>query len=618
MTLAPETPRKALNLSRRELLLIGGKTMLIGGLVYRANDLQLHQSPELREVAKHNSIRTRLLAPARSEILDRSGHVIANTRPIYSIVLEVGHAPDPAKSLMRLSQIAPLSRESRRTALRMIEEQPRLRTIVLIESANLATVDRVAANAPSLPGIHAQQRWVRNYPFGESFSHTVGYVGKIADRDIARNPELGRLADHPDFRVGKRGVELRRNKRLAGTPGLLAYEVNALGLKQRELRRNDAVRGADLRLTLDSDLQNYAAERFAGQSGAAVVMDVHDGDLLCLLSTPGFDPNQFADGVSSKYWSGIRENPRKPLIDRAMTGGYPPGSTFKMVVALAALEKGARHPDTTTFCPGQQALGNRVFHCWKPGGHGTVALRNALKQSCDVYFYNAGDAVGIDAIADMARRLGFGIAHDIDTNVPIAGVVPTLAWKQAQEGRRWSRGDTFNAAIGQGFVLSTPLQLAVMAARIANGAERVSPRLVLPEPGSEQADAEPLEIHPNHLALVRDAMFAVCNEQQGTAYATRIADPALAMAGKTGTSQVRRILRDRNGRALRQEDMPREYRHHALFVAFAPADRPRYAAAVIVEHGISGGRAAAPIARDLLLHAMTGVSPDHVADGSRA
>ena len=618
MSSAPESSSRTLRLSRRELLLIGGQTALIGGLVYRANSLQLHQSPELRQIAEDNSIRTRLLAPARSEILDRSGRAIANTRPIYSIVLEVDQAPDPAKSLMRLSQIAPLSREDRREALRMIEERPKDGTIVLIETADLQTVDRVAANAPSLPGIGARQRWVRNYPFGEAFSHTVGYVGKIADRDISRNPELGRLANHPDFRVGKRGIELRRNKLLAGTPGLLAYEVNALGLTQRELRRRDAVRGRNLSVTLDVDLQNFAINRFGDESGAAVVMDVHEGNLLCLLSTPGFDPNEFADGVSSEYWSQVRENSRKPLIDRAMTGGYPPGSTFKIVVALAALEKGARLPNSTTFCSGEQVLGERVFHCWKQGGHGSVALRNALKQSCDIYFYNAGDAVGMDAIADMGRRLGLGVAHDIESNSPISGVMPTPAWKQSQEGQKWSRGDTFNAAIGQGFVLTTPLQLAVMTARVANGSKRVTPRLFLPGPRSVQAETEPLNINPKHLATVRDALFAVCNEQRGTAYAARIMDPALAMAGKTGTSQVRRIRRDVTGKSRRQEDLPRKFRHHALFVGYAPAERPRYAAAVIVEHGISGGQAAAPIVRDLLVHALTGSATTPVAEQSRA
>ncbi len=618
MTPVEQPARRSHYLSRRELLLIGGKAMIIGGLVVRANDLQLHQSPELRQVAEDNSVRTKLLAPARSEVLDRSGYAIANTRPVYSIVLDVGQAGDPAKSIMRLSRIAPLSRESRRAALRTIEEQPKLATIVLIESADLQTVDRVAANAPSLPGIGAQQRWVRNYPYRETFAHTVGYVGKVADRDIARNPELARLANHPNFRVGKRGVELRQNKRLAGTPGLLAYEVNALGLTQRELRRSDAVRGEDLRLTLDASLQNYALERFGGESGAAVVMSVQDGDLLCLASTPAFDPNEFADGVSNQYWSEVRENPRKPLIDRAMNGAYPPGSTFKMVVALAAMEKGVRIPTTKTFCTGQQELGKRVFHCWKRGGHGNVALRDAVKQSCDVYFYNAGDAVGMDAIVNMAQRLGLGTVHDVESDIPIAGVLPNSAWKQSQLGQAWSRGDTFNASIGQGFVLATPLQLAVMTARIANGAKRVAPRLVLPDADSTPPEAEPLDINPQHLALIRDAMFAVCNEQRGTAYAARITDPELAMAGKTGTSQVRRILRDSLGRSLRQEDMPREFRHHALFVGYAPVERPRYAAAVIVEHGISGGRTAAPIVRDLLLHAMTGAPPDGIAENSRA
>ncbi len=605
-------------LSRRELVLLGGQALLVGGLVYRANDLQLRQSPDFRQIAAENSIRTRLIAPARSEVLDRNGRAIANTRPIHSIVLHVDRTPDPALSLMRLAEIAPLSREARRAALRQIEEEPDTRTVVVIRSVDLDTVDRVAANAPGLPGIGAERRWVRNYPFRESFSHSVGYVGRIAERDVAYNPEMGRLVNHPDFRVGKRGVELRENGRLAGTPGLVAYEVNALGVPQRELRRRNPFRGDDLRLTLEAGLQNYAARRFDGETGAAVVMDVQGGDLLCLLSTPGFDPNLFAEGITGAQWNALRENPERPLVDRAMAGGYPPGSTFKMVVALAALEKGVRNPGSSTFCTGSQELGDITFRCWKRGGHGTVDLRDAIRESCDVWFYNAGDAVGMEEIEDMAGRLGLGVSHDVSTTSPLEGVVPTPAWKQSLHGSRWSRGDTFNAAIGQGFVLSTPLQLAVMTARIANGAERVEPRLFLPDPGAPSREAEPLGINPRHLGIVRDAMFAVCNEREGTAYAARIEEPSLAMAGKTGTSQVRRIQRDESGESQDQEELERRYRHHALFVGFAPADRPRYAASVVVEHGISGGRAAAPIARDLLLHAMTGLAPDWLADDARS
>ena len=605
-------------LTRRELVLIGGQALLTGGLVYRAYELQLRRSPELRQIAQENGVRTRLLAAARSDILDRNGRAIANTRPIYSIVLHVDDAPDPATSLRRLAELAPLSREMRRSALRQIEEEPDFRTIVVIRSVDLETVDRVAANAPSLPGIGAEQRSVRNYPFADSFSHSVGYVSRISKRDIAENPDLGRFANHPDVRVGKRGVELRHGERLAGRPGHVVSEVNALGVSQRELRRQNSVRGKSLRLTLEAGLQNYASRRFDGETGAAVVMDVQEGDLLCLLSTPGFNPNEFPDGVSSAYWNALRTNPEKPLIDRAMAGGYAPGSTFKVVVALAALEKGLRQPDSRTFCSGKQELGDTVFHCWKRGGHGSVDLRTAIQQSCDVYFYNAGDAVGIDAIAEMAGRLGLGAAFDIETTLPSSGIIPTRTWKESVHDARWSRGDTFNAAIGQGFVLATPLQLAVMTARIANGTSRIAPRLVLPEPGSRPVAAEPLGINPKHLGIVRDAMFAVCNERTGTAYDARILDPDLTLAGKTGTSQVRRMQRDSTGQSLPQEELLRRHRHHALFVGYAPANRPRYAAAVVVEHGMSGSRAAAPIVRDLLVHALTGIAPDWDATRARA
>ena len=600
----PARPRS--RLSRRELVLAGGQAVLIGGLVYRANDLQLRRSPEFREVAEDNAVRTELLAPVRSDILDQAGRTLANNRPVHSVLLEVDPGTDPAPALMRLAEIAPLPPETRRMALRLLEEPAPPQRIMLIRHADPDTVDAVAANAPSLPGIVVRQRQLRNYPLGTPLAHSVGYVGRIAAADVTRQPELARLVHHPDYRVGRRGVEARRNADLAGVPGVRVWEVNARGMPQRELRRRDPRRGGSLRLTLDAELQTYAAARLAGESGAAVVMDVASGELRCLLSTPGFDPNEFADGVSTEYWARIHDHPDRPLVDRVLASGYPPGSTFKPVVALAALETGARLPATGTFCSGRQELGDQVFHCWKRGGHGTVALREAIQQSCDVYFYNAGDAVGMEAVADMAARLGLGIAHDIETGTPHSGLIPTPAWKAARRDRRWTRGDMYNAAIGQGFVLTTPLQLAVMTARIANGRHRVAPRLVVAPAGPAP---EPLGIDPEHLATVRDGMFAVCNERQGTAWAARIRDPALTLAGKTGTAQVRRIRRDSAGRAVGGDDLPRALRHHALFIGYAPAAAPRLAVAVIVEHGSSGARAAAPVARDLLLHALTGRPP---------
>jgi len=600
---------------RRELLVVGCQLLLAGGLVARASDLQLRRSSDLREVSAANSVRTRLLAPARGDIQDRAGHVLANSRPIYSILLRVDDTPDADRLLRRLSQISPLHREDRRRVLHEIDNDSTLGEIVVIADVDENTISRIAANAPGLPGIAIRQRWVRNYPFGSVFSHALGYVGRVSESDVTGNPALARLANHPDFRIGRRGVELRQNALLSGAPGLLAVEVNGKGVLQRELRRLEPVRGSGVRLTLDVGLQSYARQRFGGETGAAVVMDIHSGEVLCLCSTPGFDPNAFTDGISERDWSAIRDHPERPLIDRSVAGTYPPGSTFKMVVALACLERGVRDMSALTHCSGRQQLGDRDFHCWKRGGHGQTGLRRAIRESCDVYFYNAGEAVGMAAVADMGRRLGLGVPHDVGTGAPNEGNLPDADWKRAAHGSAWTRGDSFNAAIGQGFVLASPLQLAVMTARIANGSWRVEPRLDALGDGETPPEFAPLEVNPRHLEHVREAMFAVCNERQGTAYQARISDPSLAMAGKTGTSQVRAIQRDGRGRPLDQAEVERRSRHHALFVGYAPWNRPRFAVSVVVEHGMSGGRAAAPIARDLLLHAQRGARPGILSTG---
>ncbi|MEM8699644.1 MAG: penicillin-binding protein 2, partial [Pseudomonadota bacterium] len=369
--------------------------------------------------------------------------------------------------------------------------------------------------------------------------------------------------------------------------------------------------GDDLHLTLDLDLQHAALERLGEESAAAVLMDVHNGDLLALASSPTYDPNPFVLGISHKDFNALRDDDHRPLHNKWASGMYPPGSTFKMIVALAALEAGVVTSGETVFCPGYTELGKRKFHCWRRGGHGWVNLRRSIEQSCDVYFYEIAKRTGIERIAEMSRRLGLGVDLGLPFTALRSGLIPTKQWKLAIHEQDWLIGDTFNSGIGQGYVLATPLQLAVMTARMASG-KGLHPRLIRARAGQPEPVLEPLDlgIQPRNMELIRRSMYDVVNSKNGTARRSRIAEQENAMAGKTGTSQVRNITQAERERGVyRNEDLPWHRRDHALFVGFAPYRNPRYAVSVIVEHGGSGSKAAAPIARDILLRALYGPRP---------
>jgi penicillin-binding protein 2 len=387
------------------------------------------------------------------------------------------------------------------------------------------------------------------------------------------------------------------------------------------LNRKEGEPGTDITLTIDMDLQRLATQRLEGESGSAVVLDVRTGDVLALVSTPGFDPNAFNRGLSNEEWHALISNPKAPLANKAIAGQYAPGSTFKVAVALAGLEKGAINPNTTVKCWGRTRLGNAYFHCWKRGGHGPVQLHDALTQSCDVYFYEVAKRVGVDRISAMARRLGLGQTLGLDLPGERPGLLPTRDWKLATIGVPWQMGETLISGIGQGYVLATPLQLAVMTARVANGGRAVTPRIARRAPPPEGAEPEQppddLGLVPGHLQLVREGMVDVVNGRRGTARGAAIKEPGMEMAGKSGTSQVRRISKaEREAGVFKNEDLPWKRRDHALFVAYAPIDAPRYAVAVVIEHGGGGSAAAAPVARDILVMAQK-LDAVRMADGGR-
>ncbi len=587
--------------SRRAAMLAGGKTVLLSTLVGRMYYLQVIEAERYKTLADENRINLRLLPPPRGPILDRNGFAMADNQQNYRALVIPEQAGDLSHTLALLSKIIPLSEGDWRRILRDAQRKRAFVPITVRENLNWGDVARIEVNMPDLPGVLIDVGQSRNYMFGEETAHVLGYVAAVSEREMTGDP----LLELPGFRIGKAGVEKVYDQVLRGSGGSSQVEVNALGRVIRELARQEGEPGSEVRLTIDLDLQRFVAERLGDHSASAVVMDVHTGEVLAMVSTPSFDPGLFNKGLDQEQWDALVHNEKAPLTNKSIAGQYAPGSTFKMAVALAALEKGAMTPETKVHCSGSTKLGNAEFHCWKRGGHGTMNMHSALEQSCDVYFYEAAKRTGIDRIAAMGRKLGLGETLGIDLPGEKHGLLPSRKWKMGAYGVPWQLGETLIAGIGQGFILATPLQLAVMTARLSNGGFRVSPHLMEDAnkaEGNLTPNLESLGLPPEHLAVVRGGMNAVVNGTFGTAKRSRISYPGYEMAGKTGTVQVRRITKlEREQGVVKNKDLPWKERDHAIFVGFAPVDNPRFAVSVVVEHGGGGSSVAAPLAKDILL-----------------
>ncbi len=606
-----ETLESTRRISRRGLMLGAIQAGTVAVLTLRMRSMQLAHADEYRLLSEGNSIKIRLIPPARGLIHDRNGYLLAGNESNYRVTITREDAGDVASVFAQLRRLIAISDAEAETMLADIRRRSPLTPFTIADRLSWEEFSRIAVNAPALPGITPEVGLSRFYPRAADFAHSLGYVGPVSDFDLGRIEDPDPLLRIPRFQIGKIGIETKMEKALRGRAGIRRVEVNSAGREMRELSRQEGVPGDTLQLTLDYRLQNYVQTRLGTDSASAVVMDVTNGDILAMASAPSFDPNLFVRGISTTAYRALNEDDHRPLADKSVQGLYPPGSTYKMVVALAAMEAGVIEPKETVRCNGYVEVGGRKFHCWRPAGHGNMTLQQSLEQSCDVFYYEVSQRVGIDRISDMARRLGIGLRHDLPVSAVAEGLAPTTAWKKRRYGRDWVVGDTLNSAIGQGYVLTSPLQLAVMAARIASGRE-VVPRLIRSQNGVEIAplDAPPLEIAPEYLAAVRAGMEAVVNAPRGTALASRIVTASLRMAGKTGTSQVRNIsAAERESGVSANEDLPWEQRDHALFVAYAPADAPKYAVALVVEHGGGGSAVAAPQARDMLLFAMRGGLP---------
>ncbi len=610
-----DVAESARTISRRALVMGGVQLGVIGALGLRLQAMQVEQADQFRLLAEENRINIRLLPPARGLIFDRNGIPIAANEQNYRVVMVSEDAGDIGEVLAKLTQLVEIDPADLTRAMDEMQTQMQRGSpfvpVTIADRLSWEDVARINLNTPTLPGVSAEVGLSRVYPWGADLAHVVGYVGPVSSYDLSRIDDADPLLQIPRFQIGKTGAENKLEHTLRGSAGDRRIEVNAAGRIMRELDRREGTPGEDVQLTIDSRLQSYVQARLDGESAGAVVIDLENGDLRAVASAPAFDPNLFVRGISTKDWTALNEDKYRPLAAKAVQGTYPPGSTFKMVAALAAMEDGVVAPDETVYCPGFTDVFNIRFHCWKGGGHGNINLHESLKQSCDCYYYEIAQRVGIDKMAVMARKLGLGIKHDLPLSAVAAGLAPDKEWKSSVRGEDWRIGDTVNASIGQGYVLASPLQLAVMTARIATGHE-IKPRLVRLIDGVEQPSGrgESLGLNENTLRRIRASMTDVCNHRRGTAYGSRITADEYKMAGKTGTSQVRRITpEERAAGVTKNEDLPWERRDHALFVGYAPSDNPRYAVSVVVEHGGGGSRAAAPIARDIILQAQYGGPP---------
>jgi len=612
--------------TRRTLMMGGGIATILAALGARLYQLQILEGEEFMTRADENRVNQRLLAPLRGRILDRFGVELATNRRNYRVDLIPEQALEGVDAALdTIGRIIVISPRERERILHDIAENKHFVPTTVAENLTWDEFARVNLHLPYLPGIQPEVGETRNYPFGDQLSHVLGYVAAVSPDDKTNDDDP--LLDLPGFRIGKRGVEKAFDSQVRGTAGASRVEVNAYGRVIRELGRDPGVPGSDVYLTVDNEVQKFVAQRLGNESAACVVMDVATGDVIAMASTPGYDPNEFNVGITETQWKGLNEDDHHPLINKVLSGIYPPGSTFKPAVALSALDSGLLPADFSVNCTGSLQFGNYVFHCWKKGGHGHVDLHRGIAASCDVFFYEVAKRVGIDTIENGAHKLGLGYQTHIEIPGEKAGVIPGRAWKEATYHAAWQQGETLNTGIGQGYVLVTPVQLCMLAARVASG-NQVVPRIVrvVGHNVEQRPQLKRLEFSDAALAAVQSGMNAVTNEPGGTAYAWRIPNPGFEMAGKTGTAQVRRISKEEHLAGVKKNDeLPWNLRDHALFIAYAPADKPRYALSILLEHGAVTSHPHVQMARDILLFAqqrdpvnMTAAYPINAADNGGA
>lgn len=591
-------PHDMQRLVTRRALIFGGVQAAAGvALTSRLFSLQFIHGEELTTQAEGNRIKLQLMIPPRGVISDRYGTELAMNHINYRLMLEADDRKIARASLKTLEPLMKLTDAELRTVTEAIRVRKVGVPILIREHLSWKDVARVQYHLPNLPAVAIDEGQWRHYPFADHASHLIGYVGKVSPEEVEKDAGREPLFKLPEMKIGKNGIEQLYDERLRGEAGVRQIEVNAQGSPVRELERENPTPGEAMPLTIDSRLQEYCVERLGDESGAIVVMNVETGEVLALVSVPAFDPNEFSKGIQTDYWKALNANKKAPLLNKAIAGQYPPGSTFKMITGLAGLKSGKYHAHSTVHCNGTFYLGNHPFSCWKTEGHGTVNMAQALEQSCDVFFYTVARDIGIDNLAAMSKEFGLGEKSGLGLRGEQPGIVPSPAWKMKARGTPWNPGETINSAIGQGDTLTTPVQLATMLARMVNGGKKIKPHLLMSDETREEGF---IDIPAEDLAIILDGMERVTNSPSGTAYGSTIKEEAYKFGGKTGTSQVRKLL----VHGQNQNSLPWEFRHHAWFVGYAPVAKPTICCSVIIEHGGGGASAAAPVARDVLRKAL--------------
>ena len=577
--------------NRRTFILFLLKLSLFSAVGWRLYNIQILDSSKYKTMSKKNQIDLEIIFPVRGKIFDRNKVLIAKNEKVYDVYLIPENTKSINNTLNALSQFIDIDFAKRRKVIELSTQVKKFEKIKIFENISWSVLEKIETNKYNLEGIFIAEDYLRVYPYRDQLSHLLGYISKPNQQELT----LPFISKMPNLDIGKEGLEKSFNPLLVGKAGQREIEVNSNGRIIREISKVDSIRGEEVYLSIDLRIQQYAINLLKShRAGSINVINIKNGEILCMASTPTYDPNKIIQKPNKEYWESILANTLSPLTNRSIQGLYSPGSTFKMIVAIAALKHGIINIDTTHSCTGKIGFGNRLYHCWKTNGHGKMNVTDAIKQSCDVFFYEISKKLGIDKIAEVAKDFGLGQSYDISMPNQKTGIVPNKKWKKEKIGESWYAGETLISAIGQGFVLTNPFQLAVMTSIIASNGKIVEPTIIKDNPVSFKTN----EKYSNEIKIIKKAMFQVVNENKGTAFKSRLED--IKFAGKTGTSQVRRIsLSERESDDFREKEQEWKNRDHALFVGYMPYDDPKYSISVIIEHGGSGASTAAPIAKQV-------------------
>ena len=615
------TQNKSKMISRRMFMLSVAKTVVFFGIVGRLVFLQISESTKYKTLSDKNRFREWRIAPKRGVIKDFFGNEMATNEKVYQIHITPENTQNLENLLFRLKNILYLSEKKINFLKRKIAKQKPWEPIIVSENLTWAEFSRINLFLHELQGAEPVVSVARIYP-NQSTSHIVGYVSEVSAKDLKNKKYLKEIPVR-GIAVGKTGLENSLDKNIIGEVGFQRYEVNAYGKRIRQIEVDQGIAGKNYQTTIDLEVQNIASELINDKAGAVCVMDIYNGDIIAMASSPNYDPNAFVHGIKKKDWKYLLDHRDKPLVNKAISGLYPPGSTIKTIVALSALENDIVNPNRKVNCTGVIEVFGEKFHCWKKKGHGFMSMRSAIKKSCDVYFYEIARKLGVDRLSETAKKFGLGKKVLPDFFEEKAGIVPNTSWKKKFIGENWYLGETLHSGIGQGYFQSTPLQLCLMTAQIANGGYKIKPRVLYEDTQNDlksliklknekpdtllstdiffkKFNLDPLFRNKENINFIKDAMYAATNEPGGTSYRSRFTKKEFIFAGKTGSSQVKRFTEKQREAEVKQKDLDYKDRDHALFVAFAPVSDPQYAISVLIEHGGSGSSAAAPVAKKVI------------------